>query len=186
MDDSKTAEPQQNETRKYTGARHSPALWGPTGGLFVLITCSLILFLEGFVTTAWSVKADEKHFGIWQVCEKTMPHEGHGWLVAVQVFACLSLVGIIIVVGIMTVYVNGRGNTISKNMTIVTLAVLAGITAILMFVTIGVYGTYMPSGTELSWSFFLILVAAILCLLAVPVSIVQAKRSNVRDCGCYM
>jgi len=49
-------------------AIHNIGLCGLTGVIFAILTSSLVLYLEGFVTTSWSTSAGA-HEGLWQACQ---------------------------------------------------------------------------------------------------------------------
>jgi hypothetical protein len=162
-----------------TPARHYVGLCGLAGVIFAVLTSALILFLEGFVTTSWSA-VGTKHEGLWQICNSGGNPEASGvaWLISAQVFATLGLVGLLISFGLAVIYMTG--NRASKNLTIVSLAAIAIISGVFMIVSIGVYGAYKPSDAHLSWSYYVTLISAILCLVGGILAIVQLRKSNVR------
>jgi len=160
-----------------TKATHYVGLCGRAGAIFAVLTSALILFLEGFVTTSWSA-AGAKHDGLWQTCNSGGHPTSQDWLIATQVFATLGLVGLLISFGLAVIYMTG--NRASKNVTIVSLSVIAIFSGVFICVSVGVYGAYKDSDAKLSWSYYVTLVSAILCLIGGIVSIVQLRKSNVR------
>jgi len=160
-----------------TPARHYVGLCGLAGLIFAVLTSALILFLEGFVTTSWSA-AGGKHEGLWQTCNSGGYPESSAWLISAQVFATLGLVGLLISFGLAVIYMTG--NRASKNLTIVSLAVISIISGVFMCVSIGVYGAYKKSDAQLSWSYFVTLISAVLCLVGGIMAVVQLRKSNVR------
>jgi len=159
-------------------AIHNIGLFGLTGLIFVVLTCALVFYLEGFVTTAWSVSLST-HDGLWHSCNQTtsLSALGSGWLLSVQIFSCLGLVGLVVSFGLATIYMSG--NRVSKNLTIVSLAVMSLLTGILLLVTVIVYGLHAQN-TTLSWSYYVSLASAVLCLLAGLLALLQTRKSNVR------
>jgi len=161
-----------------TPARHYVGLCGLAGLIFAVLTSALVLFLEGFVTTSWSAAGDA-HEGLWQICNSGgYPASSQAWLISAQVFATLGLVGLLISFGLAVIYMTG--NRASKNVTIVSLAAVSIISGIFMCVSIGVYGAYKKSEAHLSWSYYVTLISAVLCLVGGIMSIVQLRRANVR------
>jgi len=158
-------------------AIHNIGLCGLTGVIFAVLTCSLILYLEGFVTTAWSVK-DNEHAGLWQKCVNETKHEGGDWLVSVQVLTSLSLVGVVIAFGLAVIYLSA--NRASKNITIICLAAVTIITGIFMTASVIVYGVNSSADGRLSWSYYATVAATILTFFAAILTIVQIRHSNVR------
>jgi len=161
-----------------TPARHYVGLCGLAGVIFAVLTSALILFLEGFVTTSWSTVGRDKHEGLWQTCNSVGYPESPDWRIAAQVFATLGLVGLLISFGLAVIYMTG--NKASKNLTIVSLAAISIISGVFMCVSVGVYGAYKNSDAQLSWSYFVTLVSAILCIVGGIISCVQLRKSNVR------
>jgi len=161
-----------------TPARHYVGLCGLAGVIFAVLTSALILFLEGFVTTSWSAN-EGKHEGLWQTCNSVgYPQPSEAWRISAQVFATLGLVGLLISFGLAVIYMTG--NRASKNLTIVSLAVISILSGVFMLVSVGVYGAYKATDAQLSWSYYVTLVSAVMCLVGGIISIVQLRKSNVR------
>lgn len=161
-----------------TPARHYVGLCGLAGVIFAVLTSALILFLEGFVTTSWSASGAE-HEGLWQTCNSGGYPKSADWRIAAQVFATLGLVGLLISFGLAVIYMSG--NRASKNLTIVALAVISILSGVFMCVSVGVYGAYKSDpDVHLSWSYYVTVVSAILCIVGGIISIVQIRKSNVR------
>jgi len=166
-------------------AIHNIGLCGLTGLIFAVLTSALVLYLEGFVTTSWSVTnaaADQsRHDGLWHSCQQPdrPSTSGTEWMISVQVMTCLGLVGLIISFGLATIYMSA--NRASKNISLVSLSVLSFLSGVLILVSVIVYGVESRGEkVRLSWSYYVSLVSSILCLLAGVLSVVQIRRSNVR------
>jgi len=169
--------------RTIVPAEHDIRFCGLTGVIFVSLTAALVLFLEGFVTTSWSVEA-EKHEGLWQTCASQGFPMKSDWLISTQVFASLSLVFVVLCFGLISIYITL--NKASKNVTIVFLAALSFISGLFIIVSVAVYGTYASSNSKLSWSYYLALVAGILCVIAGILAVRQAQRSNVQSLRVFV
>jgi hypothetical protein len=165
------------ESKKMGPAIHNIGLCGLTGIIFAVLTSSLILYLEGFVTTSWSVY-NTTHYGLWQVCVGQTRQDGAGWLVSVQTLSSLGLFGLIVAFGLSVIYMTA--NRASKNISIMCLAAVCLLAGILMSASVIIYGVKREADAKLSWSYFVTVVATILSFLAAILAILQARRSNVR------
>lgn len=160
-------------------ARHDISLCGLTGLIFAILTTALVLFLEGFVTTSWAIK-DNIHQGLWHACERKDSNlPATEWFKVVKVFACLSLISIVFSFLLITYYMK---SLVCKNFILITLTVFSFISAANMLVTVGVFGSHGLDDKRSSWSYWVVVVAAILSLLAAVLCVAQIRRSNVRAC----
>jgi len=158
-------------------AVHNISFCGLTGLIFALLTSALVLYLEGFVTSAWSV-TNSSYVGLWQTCSTEGRPPASAWLLSTQVLTSVGLFGLLVAFGLTAVYMSA--NRASKNLTLVYLTALALVAGVVICTSVSLYGLYVHEEGLLSWSYYVTVAAGVLCLLAGLLSIAQIRRSNVR------
>lgn len=159
-------------------AIHNITFCGLTGAIFVLLTFALVLYIEGFVTNSWTIYG-ENFTGLWQTCtyiQRTSPAEG--WFITSQVLISIGFFGVAVSFVLATIYMTA--NRTSKNVTLASLAFITFVTVVFIVIGVTVLGIRKQEAAQLSWSFAVTVVAAILTLLAGILTILQIRRSNVR------
>lgn len=162
---------------EFAPAIHNITFCGLTGAIFVSLTVALVLYIEGFVTNSWTIQ-NVTYTGLWQTCTympRTQPEDA--WLTTSQVLISIGFFGVTVSFVLATIYMTA--NRTSKNVTLASLAFVTFVTVVFIVIGVSVLG-YHKKNAELSWSFGVTVVAAILTLLAGILTILQIRRSNVR------
>jgi len=186
-------------------AVHTISFRGKAGAIFVLLCCSITLFLLGFITHDWSmIRRQEgtnqtgaqpgesatgalpKNYlareGLWEscVCQRVEKLD-QAWFYVVQALVSVGLCGLFIAFLLISVYM--CVHTVSKNSTIIALGFVCFIAAIIMLVGLILYAVYQSlSHYTLSWSYALLLLSTLLSLVAGFLSVAQLRSSNVKCC----
>lgn len=165
---------------KRSPAVHNISFCGLTGAIFVLLTAAVILYIEAFVTTSWTVKENDTSAeleGLWQTCSyvpRTEPE--NSWLKTSQVLISIGFFCLIASFILSTIYMTA--NRASKNVTITSLAFVCFVTVVFVVIGVTVYGIH--ARYRLSWSFGVTIASAVLTFVAGILTILQLRRSNVR------
>lgn len=158
-------------------AVHTISFRGKAGAIFVLLCCSLVLFLVGFATEAWAYSGGRRE-GLWEECDCRSKSKAEDWFHAVQAMESIGLVTLLVSFLLIAIYM--CVHTVSKNSTIIALVCFCFLAVIFMVIGFAIYGVEMDKkGFNLSWSYALSIVSAVLCLIAGIVSIVQLRSSGV-------
>lgn len=144
----------------------------------MLLTFALVLYIEGFVTNSWMIQG-ENFTGLWQTCSYIQrPSVAEGWFITSQVLISIGFFGVAVSFVLAVIYMTA--NRTSKNVTLASLAFITFVTVVFIVVGVTVLGIRKHEAAQLSWSFAVTVVAAILTLLAGILTILQIRRSNVR------
>ena len=165
-------------------AIHNITFCGLTGAIFVLLTASVVLYIEAFVTTSWTVvqgneTASTEYEGLWQRCIYRAPIPRNEFVTS-QILVSVGLFGVIASFILSTIYMTA--NRTSKNVTITSLAFVCFVTVVFIVIGVTMFGLNKATGSQLSWSYYVTVASAALALLAGILAIAQLRRSNVRVC----
>jgi len=161
-----------------TVAVHTISFRGKAGAIFVLLSCSVVLFLVGFATEAWSTQGGYRE-GLWESCSCGKISTNDDWFHAVQAMMSIGLITLLVAFLLISIYM--CVHTVSKNSTIIALVCFCFLAVVFMLIGFIIYGVEKSRyrNVTLSWSYAISVISSVLCLVAGIVSIVQLKSSGV-------